>query len=99
MTAHGLTPTPVNPAWLLPGTQVGAYVVRRALSRGGAQMAYLAEGPRERPVVLKVSLFPKGERDSESRTMHRRFLRQVAFFLEMEGVPGVAKVFAYGMHP
>jgi len=99
VTAPDLTPTPDNPAWLRPGTRVGAYVVRRALGRGGAQMAYLAEDPRQRPVVLKISLFRKGERDSESRTMHRRFLRQVAFFLEMEGVPGIAKVYAYGMHP
>jgi eukaryotic-like serine/threonine-protein kinase len=99
MTTPELTPTPVNPVWLPQGTRVGAYIIRRALGRGGGQMAYLAEGPRKRRVVLKMSIYPKGERDSESRMMHQRFLRQVAFFLELDGVPGVAKVSAYGMYP
>lgn len=99
MTAPDLTPAPVDPEWLPAGTQVGAYVVRRALGHGTGQIAYLAEGPRKRLVVLKMSLFPKGERGSESRTMHQRFLRQVAFFLELDGVPGIARVSAYGMYP
>jgi len=88
-----------NPAYILPGTRIGTYTIHKAIGRGGAQMAYLAEGQGKGEVVFKVSLFPKGKDGSRARRMHDRFLRQVAFFLQLDGVPGVARTFAYDMFP
>jgi serine/threonine-protein kinase len=83
----------------MPGTHIGAYAIREAIGRGGAQMAYLADSSDGRQVVLKVSLFPRGEEGSPNREMHERFLRQVAFFLQLRGTLGVADVFGYDMFP
>src|SRR5688572_27869232 len=88
-----------RPFYLRPGTLVGAYRVEEAIGRGGGQMAYLAEGPDGHRVVLKMSLCPKGEKGSRGSRMHERFYRQVTYFLQLRGVPGVAGVEGYGMYP
>ena len=93
------TPTRFRSFYILPGTQVGTYVVRDAIGQGGGQMAYLADSQDGRTVVLKFSLYPKGEEGSPEREMHERFLRQVGFFLQLRCHPNVAHVYAHDMYP
>src|SRR6185295_9676431 len=88
-------PPRFQPFYMLPGTRVGTYVIRRAIGQGGGQVAYLAESADGRQVVLKMSLYPAGPEGSEARQMHERFLRQVGLLLQLRGVPGVAHVFAH----
>jgi serine/threonine protein kinase len=88
-----------RPFYILPGTRIGAYVVRDAIGQGGGQMAYLAEAADGREVVLKVSRFPNGRKGSRNWEMHRRFMRQVTYLLQLGDVPGVAEVFAHGVYP
>jgi serine/threonine protein kinase len=92
---------PVNPMHILPGTCIGAYAIRKGIDRGwgGGQVAYLADGPEKGPVVIKLSRYPKGRQRTRARRMHERFIRQVAYFLELDDVPAVARVFGYGMYP
>ena len=85
--------------YILPGTRIGTYIVRKGIGHGGGQMAYLADAPGGHRVVLKVSLSPMDEERSRHRVMHERFLRQITFFLQLRGIPGVAHVLGYDMHP
>jgi serine/threonine protein kinase len=102
MTTPGL-PSPIRyifkPYYLKPGTRIGAYLIQDAIGHGGGQMAYLAYGPDERRVVLKMSLCPKGEPGTYRRQMHERFQRQVTYFLQLHDVPGVAAVLGHDMYP
>ena len=92
-------PQRFHPFYVLPGTNVGTYVGREAIGQGSGQMAYLAEASDGRHVVLKMSLYPAGREGSAARQQHERFLRQVAFLLQLRGVPGIAHVSGYDMYP
>ena len=98
-TPHPPQPGRFLPFYILPGARVGTYVVRHAIGGGGGQVAYLATDPDGREVVLKICRFPRGARGSRESAMHERFLRQVTFFLQLRGIPGVAHVFAHDMIP
>jgi len=99
MTSLDLPPDRFNPCYIPPDTVIGKYVVRTGIGRGGGQMAYLAHDPHGNLVVLKFSLFPRGETDTRERMMHERFIRQVQYFLQLSDAPGVASVYEHGMHP
>ena len=88
-----------RPFYIQPGTRVGVYVVRDAIGRGGAQMAYLADAPDGQQVVLKMSLYPKGREGSTDRKAHDRFQRQIDLFRALRGSEGVAEIFGHGMFP
>src|SRR5205814_10182663 len=90
---------PFNPMAILPGTRIGTCVIRKGIGRGGGQMAYLAEDPGKGEVVFKVSRYPRGKRGSRARRMHQRFIRQLAYFLEVDDVLSVARVFGHDMYP
>ena len=92
-----------TPAWpegdLPPGTRVGAYVIREAIGRGGAQAAYLAESDNGEKVVLKMSLLPMGRKGSSHRRMHDRFMRQTTHFRQLSGTVAIPRMFGDGMFP
>jgi len=93
-----MTPEDFNPDYLIPGTRVGAYVVRDQLGHGSGSVAYLMESPSGRKVVLKMSLYPR-KGNPEDADMHERFLRQVDYLFQLRGAPGVAEILGQDYYP
>lgn len=88
----------VNPAYLLPGTTIHAYTVKKLLGRGGMGATYLVE--REgRPFALKIATYSLGDTEEERQEEVARVKREVASLNGVDAHPNIVTIHGHDVWP
>src|SRR6185295_16259418 len=95
-----MTPEDFNPDYLLPGTRIGAYVVRGMLGQGGSSSVYEVESAEGHRFALKMCRYHGGAayRTSEWR-VDQRYSRSIICLQLLKGRRNVAELYAHDRHP
>ena len=88
-----------GPAFLVPGTRVGAYVVRGCIGMGSGSFVYEVESELGGHYALKLSHHLPDEGSSSSREMDERFTRNIICLEQLRAVRWVARIVAHDRYP
>jgi serine/threonine-protein kinase len=94
-----MKPTDFNPDYLLPGTRIGAYVVRTQIGQGGGSSVYEVESPDGNLLALKICRYKPGPPGSLEWRMDRRQSRSIVCLENLRGVRNVAQILAHDRFP
>ena len=94
-----MVPKDFNPDDLLPGTGVGAYVVRRRLGKGGTSSVYEVESAGGHRFALKICRFHSDASITSQRRVDQRYSRSIACLQLLKGHRNMAQLYAHDRHP
>jgi len=95
-----MTPEDFNPDYLVPGTRIGAYIVRGLLGQGGSSSVYEVESAEGHRFALKLCRYHGGApyRTSEWR-VDQRYSRSIACLQLLKGRRNVAELYGHDRYP
>ena len=98
--AAAMAPEDFNPDYLVPGTRIGAYVVRGLLGQGGSSSVYEVESAEGHRFALKICRYHGGAAYGTSEwRVDQRYSRSIICLQLLKGRRNVAELFAHDRHP
>src|SRR3954462_8556544 len=95
-----MTPEDFNPDYLVPGTRIGAYVVRTMLGQGGSSSVYEVESAEGHRFALKICRYRGGAAYGTSEwRVDQRYSRSIICLQLLKGRRNVAELYAHDRYP
>src|SRR3954465_6959941 len=94
-----MTPEDFKPDYLVPGTRIGAYVVRGLLGQGGSSSVYEVESAEGHRFALKVCRYHGGAHGTSEWRVDQRYSRSIICLQFLKGLRNVAELYAHDRHP
>jgi len=94
-----MTPKDFKPDYLVPGTRIGAYVVRGLLGQGGSSSVYEAESAEGHRFALKLCRYHGGPHGTSEWRVDQRYSRSIACLQLLKGRRNVAELYAHDRYP
>ena len=91
--------TDFNPDHLVPGTRIGAYLVRGLLGQGGSSSVYEVESAEGHRFALKICRYPGGALRTSEWRVDQRYSRSIACLQLLKGRRNVAELYAHDRYP
>src|SRR3954465_2537347 len=94
-----MTPEDFKPDYLVPGTRIGAYVVRGLLGQGGSSSVYEVESAEGHRFALKLCRYHGGPHGTSEWRVDQRYSRSIACLQLLKGRRNVAELYAHDRCP
>jgi serine/threonine protein kinase len=94
-----MTPKDFNPDYLVPGTRIGAYVVRTMLGQGGSSSVYEVESAEGHRFALKMCRYRGGAFGTSEWRVDQRYSRSIICLQLLKGRRNVAELYAHDRYP
>jgi len=94
-----MAPEDFDPDSLVPGTRIGAYVVRTVLGDGGSSSVYEVESAEQRRFAIKLCRYHGGASSTSRQRVDQRYSRSIVCLQLLKGQRNVAELYAHDRYP